>query len=1340
MNDYRIELGIGLKTDDFAEIKKKINSLEDNPIKLKVDAETTELTRTIKEALNGLSKGSKNTLTLDTSKLEGSIADIRDAVVDLKKVFGSLDDGANFKPLLTSINQIANALGKVENESDNLVKSLSTLSKRDFNINFGIDMGKKNNNMIAYGRAARKQVIPELEAQIKELEGLFGGQQATMRKLTTHGKNVGFDIFTDFGDFNSDSAIKKMEAMEKYIDSLKRLAVIDNIKLDGFNEVHKNASELIDDIAGVESAVDKAGDVPDKIKKFFGSGLDVESLSGQLQPIITDLNEIKTAIQSLSSGISVDGLTQSFDRLSDTLERLTSNLSLAKNTLDTGFSNTAPVNNAVKVAQQTGQKIGETVGKSATKSAKQSINLDDVIDEQTLALMNKFSISGDKGSDSFNKIRQALVECRNELNILKNSDIGIDEEVFDTSRAVDKVTDAIANQMRAVNSLGDEYIELANYMTRFNDPTKGNKVRLPDVVKQEQGDDYRSSRGSLGIAFNTERGISFVDFINDLNHELGETISLTNGEAAAMDELLRKVELGRKQRDVAKKSEKYLYDSLSAEEILEQNGINREEIYSDTMSAVDAVNTAERESARVSADTTNTIVQNEERKQRAYQETRRLISDVAQDSIDEVSSKSIDRAFRVDESDSIAFRREMENLVSQWTNAKGELTDIKIDTSTVYDKDTGRHIEKIRQAQITYNNELGETIKKTIALRQIGTEAKIVDGKEMTSPMYGFVEVSGQYSKSLGKTKVQTDAFVKQQKQAVSNLTNQINQLNRAANDQNASRPIKDASHLDTLKNKYNEVISAIQRMGATTTDTFSDEQNNVKSLISDYKSLVSEFKNAENVSTKMKGTDFDSGLEIARNDLEKLKAQAKDFPQITQTIENLDNAIEGVGDASSLNKFNDQLRVARSELAKIKSETVAANRSEKVGINVSGLESKIADLQRISPEVDKFEAEIDGAKVSVQSLLADLKRVNTQSDFSVVNSKWKAFTDAAKAAGIAVSETATKARATLANDIKINIELGNFENEMDAMRTKFNGLSDANVELRTSVESVENAYQEMLKVANANTGDEVADRERLIQAEKEYAAALEKTNNLIKIQARADKAENDKLKLQDNREKFQVKIDAWMAKNSAATKQFGAQLLDLRAKAEKADQVDLNHLEAELYKIDKAADKAGLKMQSFGDQIKSKFKEYMAYFSVAEVFMYVEQGLREMFNTVKEIDTAMTGLYRVTDLTAHQYDTLFNNMINSAKEYGATLNDVINATTDWVRAGFDADVALGMAEVTTMYQHISDLDYDTAAENLITAYNGFKNELNGAFDGDQVAAVNYIADILNELDKQNCP
>jgi len=77
------------------------------------------------------------------------------------------------------------------------------------------------------------------------------------------------------------------------------------------------------------------------------------------------------------------------------------------------------------------------------------------------------------------------------------------------------------------------------------------------------------------------------------------------------------------------------------------------------------------------------------------------------------------------------------------------------------------------------------------------------------------------------------DSFADKQKQAVANLTNQINQLNRSANDKNASRPITDTSHLDSLSTVYNNIISAIQRMANASSNTFVTEQNNVKTLIS---------------------------------------------------------------------------------------------------------------------------------------------------------------------------------------------------------------------------------------------------------------------------------------------------------------------------------------------------------------------------------------------------------------------------------------------------------------------------------------------------------------------------
>ena len=183
-----------------------------------------------------------------------------------------------------------------------------------------------------------------------------------------------------------------------------------------------------------------------------------------------------------------------------------------------------------------------------------------------------------------------------------------------------------------------------------------------------------------------------------------------------------------------------------------------------------------------------------------------------------------------------------------------------------------------------------------------------------------------------------------------------------------------------------------------------------------------------------------------------------------------------------------------------------------------------------------------------------------------------------------------------------------------------------------------------------------------------------------------------------------------------------------------------LNNLKSEFQQIKLEAQAAGKTGLTFGDRLKRQFKEYSSYVGIAGAFAAGAQAMRTMAQNVLEVDTAMTGLYRVTDMTASQYDSFYDDMIASAKEYGSTLTDTINATSDWVRAGFDADTALGLADVTAIYQHVSDLDYDEASQNLLTAYNGFKDSFNQDFGGDAVASVEHIADAFNELDKISCP
>lgn len=700
------------------------------------------------------------------------------------------------------------------------------------------------------------------------------------------------------------------------------------------------------------------------------------------------------------------------------------------------------------------------------------------------------------------------------------------------------------------------------------------------------------------------------------------------------------------------------------------------------------------------------------------QQIGKIISDSAEQSINRVTSDRIGKYFKVTPTTSNQFRSEMKKLVDEWTKGKGSLKDIKIDTRTVYDKDTDESFEKLHQAHVTYVNDLNEVIKKTVAWRQIGTTQ---NQKGEDEAIMGFVEVASQYSKSLDKISAKTDTFSEKQKKAVANLKNQLNQIYKSSTDPNAPRPIKESGHLSSLESEYNKITAAINNLGNASSNTFTDEQNSAKTLISNLKSMVSEYKNAENVASKMKGTNISSGIKIAKNDLEKLRSDAKDFPNFISTIEKLEASIKSVGDASSLNAFNDQLRVARSELAKVKSETNAINRESKVGINISGLQSKIDDLKRISPEIENFKASINGTDVSVQSLSNDLANVKTQSDFSVVNTKFRAFVDSAKAAGIAVTEVAAKTKSITeqSKNIQLNIETGSYEAKVESLVSRTRQWIDENGNARISTENLSKALKD-LNTANSELaksgGNTIANQEKLIEAEQKLDAELNKVRNEIT----KTNAEFAKTSAVDN---LKQKVQQFYDINTKSHLKYGSQLKQIMSELGQGAEVPitkLKELEKRFINIQNVARVTGRLGKSFFDQIKSGIQSFIPWLSTTHLVMKGIHSIREGISTVKELDYALVDLRKTTKMSTSQLEDFYYASNEVAKQMGVTTQQILEQSSAWSRLGFNtAEQATKMAKYSSMFATISPgMDIDSATDGLVSVMKAFKI---GAEDVDDV-------------------
>lgn len=339
----------------------------------------------------------------------------------------------------------------------------------------------------------------------------------------------------------------------------------------------------------------------------------------------------------------------------------------------------------------------------------------------------------------------------------------------------------------------------------------------------------------------------------------------------------------------------------------------------------------------------------------------------------------------------------------------------------------------------------------------------------------------------------------------------------------------------------------------------------------------------------------------------------------------------------------------------------------------------------------------------------------------------------------------------------KTEVDIGFKADKASAQKAMSDGLAALKTKLNKSSADINKLEADMKKLGSSSNGHIVKAIENAKKLRNELGQNID-TDSIensserykqlaesIKFAASEVKKAQSKLKLDSfddklemKRQKYKNAMDMFLKDNPKMRGSiFEKQYMKIR--------VDLDTGKSE-QELDNLMNKARLVQQTAkvngktGDTLLSGLgktaKSMLSFASVGSVLYGVSDAFRMMYQNVLEVDTAMTELKRVTDLSGLQYDNLYSKLTVSAKEYGVQLTDLISATADWSRAGFEADVAAGLAEVTSVYQHIADLDYSEASENLLTAYKGFEKQLTQDFNGNAVEAVSYVADVFNELDK----
>lgn len=205
----------------------------------------------------------------------------------------------------------------------------------------------------------------------------------------------------------------------------------------------------------------------------------------------------------------------------------------------------------------------------------------------------------------------------------------------------------------------------------------------------------------------------------------------------------------------------------------------------------------------------------------------------------------------------------------------------------------------------------------------------------------------------------------------------------------------------------------------------------------------------------------------------------------------------------------------------------------------------------------------------------------------------------------------------------------------------------------------------------------------------------------------------------------LQNKMESWLNNNTRATKAYGTQvqnyintLKHLSAQGN-VSTADLNQIADGFKKVDMAAESAGLKGKSFGSSISGAFKSITRYVGVSTLIYSAFNAIKSGVQDVIALDTALVDLQKTTNATSNQLKEFYFSANDTAKQLGATTEEVIQAAADWSRLGYSIKDAQTMAEVSSIFSSISpDMDMEMATDGLVSAMKAFNIEADDALDG----------------------
>lgn len=200
-----------------------------------------------------------------------------------------------------------------------------------------------------------------------------------------------------------------------------------------------------------------------------------------------------------------------------------------------------------------------------------------------------------------------------------------------------------------------------------------------------------------------------------------------------------------------------------------------------------------------------------------------------------------------------------------------------------------------------------------------------------------------------------------------------------------------------------------------------------------------------------------------------------------------------------------------------------------------------------------------------------------------------------------------------------------------------------------------------------------------------------------------------------------------WLKENTKAAKELGSTFEELAQRQLKATTAgELESYNKEFTDLVNIAKSKGLTGKSWFDEGKRAFKQIAEFTGIYGVLQNIMQDIpREMVQAVRDVGTAMTNLYKVTDETDAKYQSFLKNAGTTSKQLGRDMSSYITQTSEWAKLGYSMTESADLAKLSSIYANVGEVSDATAVSDMVTAMKAFNIESSNAVT---------VIDALNSL------